>query len=110
VTKWRSTGDICIGRGASRNGRADSITQGLNLAENLIVVVLSACLGVGLRCWGSIRQGLQLVSNVGKGGAEFILNLLKLFFVQFIASPDLSPEFNELFHECGGVEVLALRR
>jgi hypothetical protein len=49
------------------------------------------------------------VSNFGKGGAKFIFNLLKLFLVQFIASPDLSPEFNELFHECSGVEVLALR-
>jgi hypothetical protein len=109
MTKWRSTGDICIGRGASRNGRADGIAQGLNLAEDLIVVVLSACLGVGLRCQGSIRQGLYLLSNFGEGGAEFIFNFLKLFLVQFIASPNLSPKFNKLFHECGGVKVLALR-
>lgn len=50
------------------------------------------------------------MSNFGKGGAEFFFNLLKLFLVQSIASSDFSPEFNELLHECGGVEVLALRR
>jgi hypothetical protein len=30
--------------------------------------------------------------------------------MQFIAPSDLSPEFDEFLHECGGVEVLALRR
>ena len=50
------------------------------------------------------------MSDFGKGDAKFFVNLLKLFFVQFIASPDLSPEFDELLHKCGGVEVLALRR
>lgn len=50
------------------------------------------------------------MSDFGKGNAKFFFNLLKLFLVQFIASPDLSPEFNELLYECGGVEVLALRR
>jgi hypothetical protein len=50
------------------------------------------------------------VSNFGEGGAKFFFNFLNLFLMQFITSPDLSPEFDELLHECGGVEVLALRR
>lgn len=50
------------------------------------------------------------MSDFGKGDAKFFFNFLELFLVQFIASSDLSPEFDELLHECGGVEVLALRR
>lgn len=94
----RSTGDICIGWGTHGRRGAYFFAQRLNLAENLIVVilvVLRACLGVALRCQRSICQGLQLVPHFCEGGAEFFFGLPQLFLVQFISQFDLFPEFDE---------------
>jgi hypothetical protein len=74
------------------------------------VAVLSACFGVGLRCRGSICQGLQIVSDFSEGGTKFFFNFLKFFLVQFISPSDLSPEFDKLLHELGGTQVVALCR
>ena len=82
----------------------------MNFADDFIVAVLSACLGVGLRCRRSICQGLQIVSDLGEGCTKFFFHSLKLFLVQFISQSDLSPEFDELLHEFGGTQVIALGR
>jgi hypothetical protein len=84
VTEWRNRGYICIGRGSRGSRKTNYITQGLKLADDHIVAVLSACFGVRLRCRGSICQGLQVVSDFGEGSTKFFCNFLKFFLVQFI--------------------------
>jgi hypothetical protein len=57
------------------------------------------------------------VSNFCEGGTKFLLDFakllldfLELFSMHVIPSSDLSPEFDEFFHQIADIEVVALGR